>query len=274
MNPVHGRLFESMGTMGILLVQTPTVIPDPASPWYYVIVIAAALALIELVRRYINARIDKGIEANRLSVKREETETTIRLTSVESERDDRRADAEALRLLANSLDNLAKSNQAVVAEISTAYQHLAADRQQAAQEREGFRMTAEGTTKELERQANELARLATAMEDWSVTGKDIVQQIKDIRERIGGEKDEPPLTKLIGEAAEAAKQASEALARAASEGGGKPSPEMADATTAMEAASAAIGLVSDADKQAPAPSADAAKPLKVGDTVKLVEAKE
>lgn len=185
--------------------------PETVNPWWAAIIVAAVAVVLELVRRYINGRIDARIEAERaqrtLDNKRYEQDSNIRMERIRSENAVQQSDTRKIELLAGSIESMATS-------IRDAYQNLAQDRQQAAHEREEFRVTLDGNTNELKRHAEELAKLRGAVETLATNASDILNQIKAIQARIGGDVNDPPLTKLIGEAAEAAKKAADALAHA------------------------------------------------------------
>ena len=204
--------------LALILQTTPTVPtstpPDGVNPAVWALLVGIALVAVELTRRYINSRIDAKVASESarlvLETKKVETDSNIRMEQIKSETVQQQNDAEGMRLLSASIDSMAKA-------VSSAYLSLANDRQQAATERQEFRMTLDGNTNELKRHAEELSKLRTAVEKLANNATDILEQIKAIQDRIGGDKDDPPLTKLVSEAAEAAKQAASALAKAEQE---------------------------------------------------------
>ena len=181
------------------------------SPWWAVPILGAIAVALEVIRRYINSRIDARIEAERnaraLENKKFEQDSNVRMEKIRADQAVEQSDTRKIELLAGSISEMAAS-------IRDAYQNLATDRQQAATERQGFRMELNENTSELKRHGEELARLRTAVETLAVNATDILNQIKAIQGRIGGATDDPPLTKLIGEAASAAQSAANALAQA------------------------------------------------------------
>ncbi len=90
----------------------------------------------------------------------------------------------------------------------------ALDRQQAALERREMKVTLDRNTDELGKHAQELAQLRTLMEHSEENSVAMLDLIRAIQKRIGGSENDPPLTKLLNEAAEAAKKAADALTQA------------------------------------------------------------
>lgn len=88
------------------------------------------------------------------------------------------------------------------------------DRQQAADERKEMKVTLDRNTDELSKHAQQLTHLGELMKHSEENSVEMLDLIRAIQKRIGGDEDDPPLTKLLREAADAAKKAADALSQA------------------------------------------------------------